>query len=110
MLSFWAGLHDLGKGTPVFQAQVPSLFDKVRDDADCSANRSRAAADSSTSHRMPKTAASSKRWHVIGYARPRPRSKPQSLGSGQLQGALFLDASSQRSPYQKALTMRSDQE
>ncbi|MYS42331.1 CRISPR-associated endonuclease Cas3'' [Streptomyces sp. SID5998] len=33
VLSFWAGLHDLGKITPVFQAQVPSLFDKVRRDA-----------------------------------------------------------------------------
>ncbi|MFE9617822.1 CRISPR-associated endonuclease Cas3'' [Streptomyces sp. NPDC006384] len=33
VLSFWAGLHDLGKITPVFQAQVPSLFDKVRTDA-----------------------------------------------------------------------------
>ncbi|MEU0059145.1 CRISPR-associated endonuclease Cas3'' [Streptomyces sp. NPDC006334] len=33
VLSFWAGLHDLGKITPVFQAQVTSLFDKVRANA-----------------------------------------------------------------------------
>ncbi|MFF7117024.1 CRISPR-associated endonuclease Cas3'' [Streptomyces albogriseolus] len=33
VLSFWAGLHDLGKITPVFQAQVPSLFEKVRNEA-----------------------------------------------------------------------------
>lgn len=33
VLSLWAGLHDLGKITPVFQAQVPSLFDQVRADA-----------------------------------------------------------------------------
>ncbi|MFI8963075.1 CRISPR-associated helicase Cas3' [Streptomyces sp. NPDC053493] len=26
VVSFWAGLHDLGKITPVFQAQVPELF------------------------------------------------------------------------------------
>ncbi|MFF8932315.1 CRISPR-associated endonuclease Cas3'' [Streptomyces longwoodensis] len=32
VLSFWAGLHDLGKITPVFQAQVASLFDEVRAD------------------------------------------------------------------------------
>ncbi|MFE4088878.1 CRISPR-associated endonuclease Cas3'', partial [Streptomyces sp. YIM B13502] len=32
VLSFWAGLHDLGKITPVFQAQVPSLFEKVRNE------------------------------------------------------------------------------
>ncbi|MGW4102034.1 CRISPR-associated endonuclease Cas3'' [Streptomyces sp. NPDC004976] len=33
VLSLWAGLHDLGKITPVFQAQVSSLFDQVRNDA-----------------------------------------------------------------------------
>lgn len=33
VLSLWAGLHDLGKITPVFQAQVASLFEKVRADA-----------------------------------------------------------------------------
>ncbi|MEU4496962.1 CRISPR-associated endonuclease Cas3'' [Streptomyces sp. NPDC023998] len=32
VLSFWAGLHDLGKITPVFQAQVPDLFSAVRDE------------------------------------------------------------------------------
>ncbi|GAA5064821.1 CRISPR-associated endonuclease Cas3'' [Streptomyces similanensis] len=32
VLSWWAGLHDLGKITPVFQAQVPGLFDAVRGD------------------------------------------------------------------------------
>ncbi|MFJ2565735.1 CRISPR-associated endonuclease Cas3'' [Streptomyces sp. NPDC087568] len=30
VLSLWAGLHDLGKITPVFQAQVPKLFEAVR--------------------------------------------------------------------------------
>ncbi|MFI2764821.1 CRISPR-associated endonuclease Cas3'' [Streptomyces echinatus] len=30
VLSLWAGLHDLGKITPVFQAQVAELFDAVR--------------------------------------------------------------------------------
>ncbi|GAA0913314.1 CRISPR-associated endonuclease Cas3'' [Streptomyces thermoalcalitolerans] len=30
VLSLWAGLHDLGKITPVFQAQVPELFEAVR--------------------------------------------------------------------------------
>lgn len=32
VLSFWAGLHDLGKITPPFQAQVPEAFAAVRDD------------------------------------------------------------------------------
>jgi CRISPR-associated endonuclease/helicase Cas3 len=30
VLSFWAGLHDLGKITPPFQAQVPAAFAGVR--------------------------------------------------------------------------------
>ncbi|MER7122415.1 CRISPR-associated helicase Cas3' [Streptomyces goshikiensis] len=30
ILSFWAGLHDLGKITPPFQAQVPAAFAAVR--------------------------------------------------------------------------------
>ncbi|PJF01981.1 CRISPR-associated endonuclease Cas3'' [Streptomyces carminius] len=30
--AFWAGLHDLGKITPPFQAQVPEAFAAVRDD------------------------------------------------------------------------------
>ncbi|MGW0734436.1 CRISPR-associated endonuclease Cas3'' [Streptomyces sp. NPDC002851] len=33
VLSFWAGLHDLGKITPPFQAQVPEAFSAVRGDA-----------------------------------------------------------------------------
>ncbi|MGW2964946.1 CRISPR-associated helicase Cas3' [Streptomyces sp. NPDC001220] len=33
VLSFWAGLHDLGKITPVFQAQVPTAFRAVAGDA-----------------------------------------------------------------------------
>ncbi|ARF58338.1 CRISPR-associated helicase/endonuclease Cas3 [Streptomyces gilvosporeus] len=32
VVSFWAGLHDLGKITPPFQAQVPHAFAAVRDD------------------------------------------------------------------------------
>ncbi|MEE4543608.1 CRISPR-associated helicase Cas3' [Streptomyces sp. V4-01] len=32
VLSFWAGLHDLGKITPPFQAQVPAAFAGVRAD------------------------------------------------------------------------------
>ncbi|MEV1080922.1 CRISPR-associated helicase Cas3' [Streptomyces sp. NPDC050211] len=32
VLSFWAGLHDLGKITPPFQAQVPTAFAAVRSD------------------------------------------------------------------------------
>ncbi|WP_369359756.1 CRISPR-associated helicase Cas3' [Streptomyces sp. cg2] len=32
VVSFWAGLHDLGKITPPFQAQVPDAFAAVRDD------------------------------------------------------------------------------
>ncbi|MFD3332199.1 CRISPR-associated endonuclease Cas3'' [Streptomyces sp. NPDC058700] len=33
VLSFWAGLHDLGKITPPFQAQVPAAFAAVRKEA-----------------------------------------------------------------------------
>ncbi|PWI05752.1 CRISPR-associated helicase/endonuclease Cas3 [Streptomyces sp. NWU339] len=33
VLSFWAGLHDLGKVTPVFQAQAPGVFDSLRGEA-----------------------------------------------------------------------------
>ncbi|MEV8546658.1 CRISPR-associated endonuclease Cas3'' [Streptomyces sp. NPDC051572] len=33
VLSLWAGLHDLGKITPPFQAQVPSAFKPVAGDA-----------------------------------------------------------------------------
>ncbi|MGW0855103.1 CRISPR-associated helicase Cas3' [Streptomyces sp. NPDC002690] len=32
VVSFWAGLHDLGKITPPFQAQVPVCYGPVRDD------------------------------------------------------------------------------
>ncbi|WP_432112739.1 CRISPR-associated endonuclease Cas3'' [Streptomyces sp. S1] len=32
VLSFWAGLHDLGKITPPFQAQVPAAFAAARKD------------------------------------------------------------------------------
>ncbi|WP_307671521.1 CRISPR-associated helicase Cas3' [Streptomyces sp. V2I9] len=32
VVSFWAGLHDIGKITPPFQAQVPSLYGPVRND------------------------------------------------------------------------------
>ncbi|MFB7512847.1 CRISPR-associated endonuclease Cas3'' [Streptomyces sp. NPDC056144] len=32
VLSFWAGLHDLGKITPPFQAQVPAAFAAMRRD------------------------------------------------------------------------------
>ncbi|MFI2116684.1 CRISPR-associated helicase Cas3' [Streptomyces rubiginosohelvolus] len=32
MVSFWAGLHDIGKITPPFQGQVPFLYKPVRDD------------------------------------------------------------------------------
>ncbi|GAA5706712.1 CRISPR-associated endonuclease/helicase Cas3 [Streptomyces avermitilis] len=32
VLAFWAGLHDLGKITPPFQAQVPEAFAAVRND------------------------------------------------------------------------------
>ncbi|MFP8959299.1 CRISPR-associated endonuclease Cas3'' [Streptomyces nanhaiensis] len=33
VLAFWAGLHDLGKITPPFQAQVPEAFAAVRGDS-----------------------------------------------------------------------------
>ncbi|MFC9243972.1 CRISPR-associated endonuclease Cas3'' [Streptomyces sp. NPDC057136] len=32
VVSFWAGLHDIGKITPPFQAQVPVCYKPVRDD------------------------------------------------------------------------------
>ncbi|MFJ9924234.1 CRISPR-associated helicase Cas3' [Streptomyces rubiginosohelvolus] len=32
VISFWAGLHDIGKISPSFQAQVPLLYGPVRDD------------------------------------------------------------------------------
>ncbi|MEU9146566.1 CRISPR-associated endonuclease Cas3'' [Streptomyces sp. NPDC048349] len=32
VVSFWAGLHDLGKITPGFQAQVPGLFSRLSSD------------------------------------------------------------------------------
>lgn len=32
VLAFWAGLHDLGKITPPFQAQVPEAFTAIRGD------------------------------------------------------------------------------
>ncbi|MEV7090154.1 CRISPR-associated helicase Cas3' [Streptomyces sp. NPDC093085] len=32
VLSFWAGLHDVGKISPPFQAQVPAAYQGVRDD------------------------------------------------------------------------------
>ncbi|MFE1407807.1 CRISPR-associated helicase Cas3' [Streptomyces sp. NPDC058770] len=32
LVSFWAGLHDIGKVTPPFQAQVPSCYGPVRND------------------------------------------------------------------------------
>ncbi|MFB7390308.1 CRISPR-associated helicase Cas3' [Streptomyces microflavus] len=32
VVSFWAGLHDIGKITPPFQAQAPGAFEPVRDD------------------------------------------------------------------------------
>ncbi|MER5556713.1 CRISPR-associated helicase Cas3' [Streptomyces sp. NPDC002793] len=32
VVSFWAGLHDIGKISPPFQAQVPDCYQPVRDD------------------------------------------------------------------------------
>ncbi|MFG3398561.1 CRISPR-associated helicase Cas3' [Streptomyces parvus] len=32
VVSFWAGLHDIGKISPPFQAQIPLLYGPVRDD------------------------------------------------------------------------------
>lgn len=32
VVSFWAGLHDIGKITPPFQAQAPGAYERVRDD------------------------------------------------------------------------------
>ncbi|WP_031088816.1 CRISPR-associated helicase/endonuclease Cas3 [Streptomyces sp. NRRL WC-3549] len=32
VVSFWAGLHDVGKISPPFQAQVPDLYAEIRDD------------------------------------------------------------------------------
>ncbi|MEU5718703.1 CRISPR-associated endonuclease Cas3'' [Streptomyces sp. NPDC020403] len=32
VVSFWAGLHDVGKITPPFQAQVPDCYRPIRDD------------------------------------------------------------------------------
>ncbi|MEU8625636.1 CRISPR-associated helicase Cas3' [Streptomyces sp. NPDC048669] len=32
VVSFWAGLHDIGKITPPFQAQVPACYKPVQDD------------------------------------------------------------------------------
>ncbi|MFJ8860367.1 CRISPR-associated endonuclease Cas3'' [Streptomyces sp. NPDC102451] len=32
LVSFWAGLHDLGKITPPFQAQVPACYKPISDD------------------------------------------------------------------------------
>nr|WP_228184122.1 CRISPR-associated helicase Cas3' [Streptomyces anulatus] len=32
VVSFWAGLHDIGKITPPFQAQAPGIYEPVRDD------------------------------------------------------------------------------
>ncbi|MFF2012112.1 CRISPR-associated helicase Cas3' [Streptomyces sp. NPDC058195] len=32
LVSFWAGLHDIGKITPPFQAQVPACYSRVRND------------------------------------------------------------------------------
>ncbi|MFF3787765.1 CRISPR-associated helicase Cas3' [Streptomyces sp. NPDC001933] len=32
LVSFWAGLHDIGKITPPFQAQVPACYSPVRND------------------------------------------------------------------------------
>ncbi|MEV7659484.1 CRISPR-associated helicase Cas3' [Streptomyces anulatus] len=32
VVSFWAGLHDIGKITPPFQAQAPEAYEPVRDD------------------------------------------------------------------------------
>ncbi|AYA21008.1 CRISPR-associated helicase Cas3' [Streptomyces alfalfae] len=32
VVSFWAGLHDIGKITPPFQAQVPFLYKPIRED------------------------------------------------------------------------------
>lgn len=33
VVSFWAGLHDLGKITPPFQAQVPACYTPIRNDS-----------------------------------------------------------------------------
>nr|WP_299536799.1 CRISPR-associated endonuclease Cas3'' [uncultured Streptomyces sp.] len=32
VVAFWAGLHDIGKVSPPFQAQVPDCYGPVRDD------------------------------------------------------------------------------
>ncbi|MEV5606420.1 CRISPR-associated endonuclease Cas3'' [Streptomyces sp. NPDC052299] len=32
VVSFWAALHDIGKITPPFQAQVPNCWELLRDD------------------------------------------------------------------------------
>ncbi|MER5631819.1 CRISPR-associated helicase Cas3' [Streptomyces nitrosporeus] len=32
VVSFWAGLHDIGKITPPFQSQVPACYKPIRDD------------------------------------------------------------------------------
>ncbi|MCN9242709.1 CRISPR-associated endonuclease Cas3'' [Streptomyces sp. RY43-2] len=79
VLSLWAGLHDLGKITPVFQAQVPELFDAVRDEPEYlfapGAERDRGFRHEMATH-----------WSLVGLLAdaeyPNRRVKATSEGSG----------------------------
>ncbi|MGA5321609.1 CRISPR-associated helicase Cas3' [Streptomyces seoulensis] len=66
-LSFWAGLHDLGKISPPFQAQVPQAFAELRGDTDAYAFAPGADGERSFRHEQATHWALTQLLSEVGY-------------------------------------------